>query len=90
MAIIRKKAMQQIRKNKRSGIRVSALLKQIRQRCKAVKKYYGWDKKSELKDTNRLLCRDLDEAQRVVEARDERIAALESEFGLLSMERKQE
>ena len=39
-------------------------------------------------DPNRFLCRELDESQRVVEARDERIAALEAEFGLLPMERK--
>ena len=42
----------------------------------------------ELADTNRLLCRELDESQRVVEARDQRIAALEAEFGLLPMEHK--
>lgn len=37
------------------------------------------DKKriKELEETNRLLCRDLDEAQKVIEARDERIAEME-------------
>ena len=42
--------------------------------------YNREDRIAELVDTNRLLCRDLDEAQRVVEARDERIDELQAEL----------
>ena len=43
-------------------------------RCKAIRLHI-----TKMEDTNRLLCRELDESQRVVEARDERIKELEIE-----------